>query len=53
VGAFPRGHFSEALLDIADEVVSIDIEPLETLIVASRILYDYERVLGLPERRLH
>ncbi len=53
VGAFPRGHFSETLLDIADEVVSIDVEPLEASIVTSRILYDYERVLGLPERRLH
>jgi rRNA small subunit pseudouridine methyltransferase Nep1 len=52
VGAFPRGHFSKTLLDIADEVVSIDVEPLEAWIVASRILYDYERVLGLPERRL-
>jgi rRNA small subunit pseudouridine methyltransferase Nep1 len=52
VGAFPRGHFSETLLDFVDEVVSIDVEPLEAWIVASRILYDYERVLELPERRL-
>jgi rRNA small subunit pseudouridine methyltransferase Nep1 len=53
VGAFPHGHFSETLLDLANEVVSIDVAPLEAWVVASRLLYDYERVLGLPEKRLH
>ena len=52
VGAFPRGHFSDPLGHRVDEVVSIDAESLEAWIVASRILYDYERLLGLPEKRL-
>jgi len=52
VGAFPRGHFSKGLLDLADDVVSIDVESLEAWIVASRIIFSYERVLGLPEKRL-
>jgi rRNA small subunit pseudouridine methyltransferase Nep1 len=52
VGAFPHGHFSEPLMNLVDEVISIDVAPLETWIVASRILYDYERALGLPAKRL-
>jgi len=52
VGAFPRGHFSKTVLDIADEVVSIDVEGLEAWTVTSRIIYEYEKALGLPEKRL-
>jgi len=52
VGAFPRGHFSKAIVDAADEVVSIDFEPLEAWVVASRIIYEYEKALGLPAKRL-
>lgn len=52
VGAFPRGHFSKAIVDVADEVVSIDFEPLEAWVVTSRIIYEYEKALGLPEKRL-
>jgi rRNA small subunit pseudouridine methyltransferase Nep1 len=52
VGAFPRGPFSKAIVDAADEVVSIDFEPLEAWVVASRIIYAYEQALGLPAKRL-
>jgi rRNA small subunit pseudouridine methyltransferase Nep1 len=52
VGAFPRGHFSKGLLDLTDDVVSIDVASLEAWIVASRIIFSYERVLGLPDKRL-
>ncbi len=52
VGAFPRGSFSRAIVDAADEVVSIDFAPLEAWVVASRIIYAYEIALGLPVKRL-
>lgn len=52
VGAFPHGHFSEPLERRVDELIAIDKDPLEAWIVASRILYEYERLIGLPEKRL-
>jgi len=52
VGGFPRGHFSQSTLKLADEVVSIDRETLETWTVVSRVIYEYERVLTLPGKRL-
>jgi len=52
VGGFPRGHFSEATLKLADEVTCIDSEMLETWTVVSRVVYEFERVLSLPKKRI-
>lgn len=52
VGAFPRGHFSKEVVEAADEVVSIDVEALEAWTVTSRVIYEFEKSLGLPEKRL-
>lgn len=52
VGGFPHGEFTEATLKLADEVVAIDAEPLETWTVVSRLIYEYEKGSGLPEKRL-
>jgi len=52
VGGFPQGHFSENTLKLADEVVCLDYDTLETWSVTSRIIYEYERTLSLPEKRL-
>jgi len=52
IGGFPRGHFSKTTLKLADEVVSIDRETLETWTVVSRVIYDWERALSLSVRRL-
>jgi rRNA small subunit pseudouridine methyltransferase Nep1 len=52
VGGFPHGRFTASTLKLADEVICIDPEMLETWTVVSRVLYEYERVLSLPERRL-
>jgi len=52
VGGFPHGHFSKATLELADEVVCLDPDMLETWTVASRVIYEYERALSLPEKRL-
>jgi len=52
IGGFPRGHFSKAALNLADEVVCLDPDTLETWTVTSRVVYEYERALSLPEKRL-
>lgn len=53
VGGFPHGHFSEATLRLANDVVSIDPEMLETWTVTSRIIYEFERAVSLPKKRLN
>ena len=52
VGGFPRGHFSEETKKVADRLVCIDKEGLEAYVVIPRIIYEYERALQLPRRRL-
>jgi len=53
VGGFPHGHFSEATLRLANDVVFIDPEMLETWTVTSRIIYEFERTVSLPKKRLN
>jgi len=52
IGGFPRGHFSETTIRLAKEVVCIDPEMLEAWTVTSRVVYEYERSLSLPRKRL-
>jgi len=52
IGGFPHGHFSETTIKLADEVVCIDPEMLETWTLTSRIIYEYERAISLPKKRL-
>ena len=52
VGGFPHSHFSKTTLQLADEVVCVDSEMLEAWTLASRVIYEYERVLKLPTKRL-
>jgi rRNA small subunit pseudouridine methyltransferase Nep1 len=52
VGGFPHGTFSKSIIELADQVVSIDREMLETWTVTARIIYEYERMIGLPAKRL-
>jgi rRNA small subunit pseudouridine methyltransferase Nep1 len=52
VGGFPQGRFSQHIIKAATDAFSIDRETLDTSVVISRIIYEYERVLGLPEKRL-
>jgi len=52
IGGFPSGHFSEATTKLADEVVCIDREMLETWTVVSRVIYEFERVVSVPQKRL-
>jgi rRNA small subunit pseudouridine methyltransferase Nep1 len=52
VGGFPKGHFSNEVTKMADETVCIDSEMLETWTVVSRVVYEFERALSLPKKRL-
>ena len=48
VGAFPHGPLGEGTLALADEALSIHPSSLETWVVTSRLVYEYERQLGAP-----
>jgi rRNA small subunit pseudouridine methyltransferase Nep1 len=52
VGGFPHGTFSQEVIKLANEIVAIDRETLETWTVTSRVIYEYERLIGLPAKRL-
>ncbi len=52
VGGFPHGHFSQSTVQLADEVVFVDSEMLEAWTLTSRIIYEYERALSLPKKRI-
>jgi rRNA small subunit pseudouridine methyltransferase Nep1 len=52
VGGFPKGHFTKTVTEMADETVCIDSEMLETWTVVSRTVYEFERALSLPQKRL-
>jgi rRNA small subunit pseudouridine methyltransferase Nep1 len=43
IGGFPHGPMRDSTLLLADEVYSINPEPLESWIVISRLIYEYER----------
>ena len=51
VGGFPTGSFSSATIKLADDVFSIDPETLDAWVVVSRLIYEYERAIGLPMKR--
>jgi len=46
IGAFPHGSMTEETLALADEAISIHHEALETWVVTSRLIYEYEKALG-------
>jgi len=52
IGGFPHGHFSRQTVELTDETVAIDPEMLETWTVTSRLIYEYERAISLPRKRL-
>ena len=52
VGGFPHGHFSKTTIQLVDEVVCVDSEMLEAGILTSRVIYEYERALSVPRKRL-
>ncbi|UCH01721.1 MAG: hypothetical protein JSV20_07700 [Candidatus Bathyarchaeota archaeon] len=51
VGGFPRGHFTGEIMNVSNELVSIDPETLEAWTVVSRMIYEYETVIRLTKKR--
>jgi rRNA small subunit pseudouridine methyltransferase Nep1 len=51
VGGFPTGSFTPATIELADGVFSVDPEVLDAWVVVSRLIYEYERAIGLPVKR--
>ena len=45
IGGFQKGHFSEKILKTFDNLKSVNINSLEAHVVASRILYEYEKTI--------
>jgi rRNA small subunit pseudouridine methyltransferase Nep1 len=52
IGGFPHEHPSETTQKLADEKTSIDRSMLESWVVAARAVYEYERAINLPSRRI-
>jgi rRNA small subunit pseudouridine methyltransferase Nep1 len=53
VGGFAHGHLPETAVQLADEVVCVDSQMLEAWTITSRLIYEYERSLSLPTKRLN
>ncbi len=51
VGGFAHGNLSKETIDLGDQIISIDPEPLETWIVFSRIISALESVISIPKKR--
>jgi len=47
IGAYPHGAMRQETLAEADEAVSIHLEALEAWVVTSRLIYEYEKAIGL------
>ena len=52
VGGFPHGDFSSQTRKLADLNISIDAEPLDSWIVAARVISAYEEAIMLSQKRL-
>lgn len=51
VGGFSQGHFSRKTLQLASDKYRIDSRNLEASTVVSRMIYDYEKAIGLQRFR--
>jgi rRNA small subunit pseudouridine methyltransferase Nep1 len=47
IGAYPTGPMKEETFDLADVVYSVYPESLEAWTITSRMVYEYERAIGL------
>jgi rRNA small subunit pseudouridine methyltransferase Nep1 len=52
IGGFPHGGFSEETLGLANALACIDRESLDASLVVSRLIYEFEEAMGLPESRI-
>jgi rRNA small subunit pseudouridine methyltransferase Nep1 len=45
IGGFPKGHFSDKIKNILEYLVSVEKKALESHVVISRVLYEYEKTI--------
>ena len=45
IGGFQKGHFDEKILKKFDDLKSLHVDSLEAHVIASRILYEYEKTI--------
>ena len=45
IGGFPKGHFSDKIKKRFEYLVSVNNSPLESHVVISRVLYEYEKTI--------
>lgn len=45
LGGFPKGHFSKAIKNKIEYLVNVDKQSLESHIIISRVLYEYEKTI--------
>ena len=45
IGGFQKGHFNETVLKQFDDLKSLHDDSLEAHVIASRILYEYEKTI--------
>ncbi|MBS7609052.1 16S rRNA methyltransferase [Candidatus Bathyarchaeota archaeon] len=51
VGGFPRGHFSDGTKGMLQALYRIDPASLETSVVVSRLIYAFEKAIGIEDKR--
>jgi rRNA small subunit pseudouridine methyltransferase Nep1 len=47
IGGFPAGSFGSKTIELADDVFSIYPETLDAWVVVARVIYEYEKMMGL------
>lgn len=52
IGGFAHSHFKQSTLKLANQIFSVDREALDAWIVAGRLIYEYECLLGISEKRI-
>ena len=52
VGGFPHGNFSKTTLQQGNEFICVDYEMLDAWILTSRIIYEFEKKLSIPVKRI-
>ena len=52
ISGFAHCHFSENTTQLVDETVCVDPEMLEVWTITSRVLYEFEKSLSIPKKRI-
>lgn len=53
IGGFSKGNFSEYILNFSKNLIKIDPEPLDSVIVLSKVINSYEDKINLSEKRIN